>query len=232
MAYGLIGEIYISRGDEAEALKFFEKCPASDPYYANLHYYLGRKSLTKGDKSNAKKEFELALTHPNFWGGHWGLGHLAYLEKDYEKALDSYRTACNLSNEADAILGLADVLFILEQDVQAHFFYLRYISLMPESDASDRVRQNIKQLEEVAQEIETLEKVSFILRRDRNVKVVIYGENGDYVKNLFTGFLCNGDYVMGWDGTNDHDMPVDGDTFFGIVELGDSTIIQRIEASN
>ncbi len=232
IAYGLIGEIYIQRGDEAEALKFFEKCPPEDPHYANLHYYLGRRYLEIGENHLAKDEFELALTHPEFWGGHWGMGYLEYQKNNYDDALTHFRRAASLNPEPIALLGLADALFALGKDTQAHFFYLRYMAEAPESPERKRAEQNLAQLKERVGEFAACEKVTFKLDKDKNVKVAVYNEEGSHLKDLFTGFLCRGNYLMGWDGKDFDGGEAEGSDFYGIVELGDSTIIQKIEPGN
>ncbi|MFP4459116.1 MAG: tetratricopeptide repeat protein [Candidatus Zixiibacteriota bacterium] len=226
--YGLLGQVYIEKGNEDKAMEYFAKCPPDDPHYAELHYRLGRRHLNEGEYDLADEEFDKALEHPNFWGGHWGKGYLAQRNDNYQASLEYYRKAAALQAKPDALFGLAEALMALENYQQAYFYYLRYLATAPEGINAPIAEQNIQQLRNQIGEIETVEKVQFNLDDDDNVKVCVFDEQGAHLRDLFSGFLCGGNYEMGWDGTDQTGKFAEGDIFFGIVTCGDSTFIQKI----
>jgi tetratricopeptide (TPR) repeat protein len=226
--HALLGELAMSRGDEKGALEHFAKCPSGTPAWAELQFRLGKDKLDKGDKEGAKRDFELARSVPSFWGGHYGQGEIIRQDVGCKEALPYFVRALRLKEAPEVLISAAECLKDSGRDKEAYFFYLRYLALAAERPKTKEARILCDRLTLCMAHCETVPKLTFDATKEEDVRVAVYDEEGRFVKNLFTGRITRGKFIMNWDGSDSLGIPVKGHSFFGVVVCGDSTSINRL----
>ena len=61
-----------------------------------------------------------------------------------------------------------------------------------------------------------------------SVKVTIYNNKGDLVRNLFNGFQLNGEYNLEWNGKNDNDESVSSGIYFYKIEINEKQEVKKM----
>jgi Flp pilus assembly protein TadD len=100
------GEIELSQGHYAAAIKAFEKLITVEPVSARAHQGLGLAFLMTGRSDAAKKHFDIALERDaNLWRSWNGLGYYHDVYKQWIESEKSYSEALKLKPDSAAIIN-------------------------------------------------------------------------------------------------------------------------------
>lgn len=220
--YGYLGDIYFASGDTAKGFEYYAKCPKEDPHYAILYYKLGMKSLEDGKSQLAREEFEKALSSRSFWGAHFGLGLLAYFDRDYENAILHLKKAQCDSADKRVYFYLGKSLSALGRNAEAYIFFKRYSRF---SEANPDMKSEAESLSKSLADslsnrcpLDSTLVIAFKLPTDSELSVGVCDMDGSIVKMLFTGWISRGNYTMKWNGTDNDGNPVARGIYLGFVD--------------
>lgn len=100
------GEIELSQGHYAAAIKSFEKLLTVEAVSARAHQGLGLAFLMTGRSDEAKKHFDTALgINPNLWRSWNGLGYYHDVYKQWVESEESYSKALKLKPDSAAVIN-------------------------------------------------------------------------------------------------------------------------------
>lgn len=110
--YALVGALYLSMGDAADAIRNLKHALEIDPSVQGAHTYLGMLALQQGDSGEAEREFnaELAL-HPNDRAAIAELGALRYRQGRWSDA--AVKLAASETTDPAMLYRLCDSYFRL-----------------------------------------------------------------------------------------------------------------------
>jgi tetratricopeptide (TPR) repeat protein len=106
-----MGEAYFFKGDNLNALKYFEQYAVLNPtgqWIQNAYYYMGEIYIRLGEFAHADIAFSTAIYHsPNIAGWWSRLGYAMEMQENSEGAMEAYRQAVKLQpGQEDALLGI------------------------------------------------------------------------------------------------------------------------------
>ncbi len=112
-----LGMAHLQRREFDKAVEALRKALELNPYYTDVRNDLGTALILSGRREEGKKEFLTAFNDPTYNAPEVAarnLGQAHFEEKQYEQALNWYRTSTQRNPKyADAWLGLADVYVVL-----------------------------------------------------------------------------------------------------------------------
>lgn len=222
--FGWLGDIYWCEGDTVKAMEYYGRCPKDDPHYAVLHYQLGIRDYQDGRSHQAREEFEKALAFPEFWGGHYGLGLLAYIDGDFVAAAEHLKTAECDSADSDYMYWLGKSYLKIEREPEAYLYFKRYTR--SKSAKSEFKREADTAADNLAKAIagdksslvDSSNIIPFVIEKNTDLCVGIYDFEGRLVKMLFTGCITRGEYTLEWNGTDSEGDAVDDGIYLGFVD--------------
>jgi len=220
---GWIGDIYWSKGDSAGAIEYYEKCPKDDPHYAVLHFRLGMKAFENGRAPAAMVEFKRALTNPDYWGGYYGMGLLAFADDKPPEALEFFHRADMVGADIDVKYWIAKSYRALDREAEAYLYFKQFASnsrlengLLSEAEGyADELAPSITGPEA---HLDSTLVIPFKVESDDELDVGIFDLEGRLVKTLFAGWIIRGDYSLTWHGDNAEGNPVEDGIYIGCVE--------------
>ncbi|MDC7224339.1 MAG: hypothetical protein PQJ60_11400 [Spirochaetales bacterium] len=106
-----VGEAYFYKGDNLNALEYFEKYAVLNPtgqFIENCYYFMGEIYIRLGEFAHADIALSTALYHSPNVAGWWSrLGYAKEMGEDKEGALAAYKQAVELQpNQEAALSGL------------------------------------------------------------------------------------------------------------------------------
>lgn len=222
--YGFIGDIYWEDGDTTQAMDYYERCPKEDFHYAVLHYKIGMREYQGGNSSKAKTEFRKAIDTHDYWGGHYGLGLLAFGNKNYEKALDEFNLIENSAEVDDAIYWLGRTYYQLGWEPEAYLYLKRYThceeaksNLASEAnEIACRLKDRIANPDSC--EVDSTCIIPFKLDENSDLTVGVYNLEGQLVKTIFQGCITHGDYTLTWKGIDEEGNEVPEGMYLGFIK--------------
>ncbi len=217
--WGFLADIFLRKGDEKQAMAYFERCPVNDPHYAELHFRIGRMRLMANEIGEAEKEFEKTLNHADFWGGYWGKGMVEKLRGNWHNALKWYKGAYARSQCKEVLLGMAEVLDTLQYVSNAIFFYTMHLGTNSDEQERERILKRVGELENKIGLNSNGDgrKLEFAVSANSDIKALVCSKEGKIVKTIFSGMLTRGKYNLEWDGKDDEGKPACSGEYFGVV---------------
>ena len=227
--YGWLGDIYWTEGDTAEAFEFYEKCPRDDPHYAILHYRLGMRAFQNGNRNRAREEFEKALSRPEYWGGHYGMGRLAFSRGKYDEAIGYLMQADTPEAEPEVMYWLARSFEETGRFPEAYLYYVQFENRShgAKKEMVNRAAKGAECLYDSVFACETRPPdtcliIPFDMETPSDLFVGIYDAEGRLIKMLFDGWITTGEYSMDWDGYLKSGERAQCGYYLGLVDFGDS----------
>ncbi|MCP4449773.1 MAG: tetratricopeptide repeat protein [Myxococcales bacterium] len=125
-----LGVVWASRGDAAEALRYYQRAIASDHDYARSYELALPLWLQSGEESRARKELEnLTLRCPKCAFAWYALGTLYRRAQRFDLSVLAYEAYLGRRpGDPDAVFGMAMALVALK-DPRAHATLERYVAL-------------------------------------------------------------------------------------------------------
>ncbi len=221
--YGWIGDIYWSEGDSAKAIEYYEKCPKEDSHYSVLHFRLGMRAYQNGRASFARGEFEKALTDPDFWGGHFGMGLMAFADGDPTEALMAFHRADRTDADPDVKYWIAKSYRALGRDAEAYLYFKQFTNSCPpenelHSEAETLAEELAPALTGPEAPLDSTLVIPFEVADHDVLEVGVFDLEGRLVKSLFEGWITKGDYSLTWDGDDSEGNPVENGIYIGCIE--------------
>ncbi len=221
--YGWIGDIYWAEGDTAGALEQYSKCPKGDPHYPILHFRIGMREYQNGRLPSAREEFNKALADPEYWGGHYGLGLIAFTEGNFTESSVLFHRAEHAGAEPNVKYWLAKSYRMQNRDQEAYFYFKQFSNtfggecdLCPEADqTADDLKDAI--LAQPAT-IDTSLVIPFKVQNQDVLEVGVFDIDGNLIKSLFTGWITKGEYSLKWNGENADGKPAKNGVYIGCIE--------------
>lgn len=108
--YALVGALYLSMGDAADAARNLKHALEVEPSVRGAHTYLGMLALQQGDSGEAEREFKAGLAlHPNDRAALAGIGEVRYREGRWAEASEKF--AASETTDPAMLYMLCDAYF-------------------------------------------------------------------------------------------------------------------------
>ena len=107
----LLGMLRYQLGDSTEGLALLSRAHELAPNDANIELTMASVRFRDGDFEVARRGFHSALAlNPNLAGAHSGIGQLALMANERERAEEHFRIALRASEDPQALAGLGSLL--------------------------------------------------------------------------------------------------------------------------
>ena len=137
-ALHLLGMLRYQLGDSSEGMALLSRAHASAPEDANIELTMASVRFRDGDFENARRGFHRALAlNPNLAGAHAGIGQLALMANEQERAEEHFRIALRAAEEPQALAGLGALLLARGE----HDAALRHLGRAAELSPNDAMIQ-------------------------------------------------------------------------------------------
>jgi tetratricopeptide (TPR) repeat protein len=137
-ALHLLGMLRYQLGDSTEGLALLSRAHERAPDDANIELTMASVRFRDGDFEAARRGFHSALAlNPNLAGAHAGIGQLALMANERERAEEHFRIALRASEEPQALAGLGALLL----DRGDHDAALRHLGRAAELAPNDAMIQ-------------------------------------------------------------------------------------------
>ena len=149
-----LAETLVARGDMEEAIRTLKDALAKDILDEEILVFHGRLEAHRGNMNAARRSFERALVQNPRSGVAWSdLGHLAYAEKQYHRAVEAYRRSLEVEPSAAAARTLGSILLehIGDIDGAIHAYEIS-MDLEPKSPETKVIRAIVADLEQAKTE--------------------------------------------------------------------------------